>query len=170
MPLIARRSGHLHRILHLSSLPRSFVKDILMRRLPTLGSVTNREVVPTGSRHIGTTTTSLRMGWVGAPESAANMDVAPGEWMRSLTRTQTLDDARQLQRNASLMTSNLCVLDQYALSLHGVASDMLQLIVGRHKFPSAAVNDAAPVLRVCRTFTHSEAMGLWRPPLGPGGP
>ena len=95
--------------------------------------------------------------WVGAPESARLLGRAPGEWIRSLTRTQTLDAVRQLQRDASLMTYNL---DQYALSLHGVASDMLQLIVGRHDFLSTAVSDAA----------HMEAMGLWRPPHGPGGP
>ena len=41
--------------------PRSFAKNLLRRQLPTLGSGINRGVVPTGSRHIRTTTTCLRM-------------------------------------------------------------------------------------------------------------
>ena len=85
--------------------------------------------------------------WVGAPESARLLGRAPSEWIRSLARLQTLDAARHIQRDACLMTSNLSVLDQYALSLHGTASDMLEL---------AAVTTFRPrlwiPLRRCRVF------------------
>ena len=99
---IALPSGHMHRILRLSSPPRSFVRELLLRRLPTLGSGINRAVVLTGSRHIGTTTIFFTDGlfgvqvhhpqfleWVGTPESAGLLGRALGEWLRSLTRVQT---------------------------------------------------------------------------------
>ena len=87
-----------------------------------------------------------------------------------MTRVQTLDAAHQLQRDACLMTSNLSVLDQYALCLHGMTSELLELVVGRHDFPSAVVDAAAPVPRVRRASVHMEAMGLWRPSHGVDGP
>ena len=62
------------------------------------------------------------------------------------------------------MTSNHNVLDQYALCLHGAASKLLELEVGRHEFPSPVMDSAAPVP------VHMEAMGLWHPPIGPGEP
>ena len=108
--------------------------------------------------------------WVGAPESTCLLGCAPSEWIRSLTRLQILNAARKLQRDAYLMTSYRNVLDQYALSLHGTVSDMLELVVGHHDFPSAAMETAAPVSRFRRASTHMEAMGLWRPPHGPGWP
>ena len=102
--------------------------------------------------------------WVGEPESA------PGEWLRVLSWEQTLHAELQLQRDANLMTSNLSVLQQYALSLHGTASAILQSVFGRHYLPAKAVHDAMLIPCVRRAFTHMVAMGLWRPPLGPGGP
>ena len=72
--------------------------------------------------------------WVGAQESARLLGREPGKWIRSLTQFETLDAVRQLQRDACLMTSNLSVLDQYGLSLHGTASDMLKLVAGCHDF------------------------------------
>ena len=115
-------------------------------------------VVLTGSRRIGTTNTIIRIAgvqvhhpqfleWVGTPESARLLGRAPGEWMRSLTRVQTLDAARQIQRD-------LNVLEEYALSLHGAASDISQVIVGHHCFRSTAVNDTALVPRVRHASTH----------------
>ena len=106
--------------------------------------------------------------WVGALEYTRLLSRAPSEWIRSMTWVQTLDSARQLQRNTCLMTSNLSVLDQNGIWLHGMASEMLQLVVGRHEFPSAVMDTAAPVPRVCRASVHMEAMGLWHPPHGVG--
>ena len=108
--------------------------------------------------------------WVGAPESTCLLSRAPSEWIRSMTRVQSLDAARQLQREACLITSNLSVLDQYALCLHGMASEMLELVVGCHDFPAAVMDTAGPVPRVHRASIHMEAMGMWRPPHGPSGP
>ena len=108
--------------------------------------------------------------WVGAPEYARLLGCVSNKWIRSLTWLQTIDFACQLQRDACLMTSNLSVLDQYALSLNGTASDILELVIGCHNFLSAAMDTTAPVPIVCRASAHMEAMGLWRPSRGPGGP
>ena len=70
-----------------------------------------------------------------------------------------LDAACQLQRDTCLMTSNISILDQYAICLHGMGSDLLQLVVGRHEFPAAVMDTAAPVPRVCHAFMHMEDMG-----------
>ena len=186
-PSIAPSSGPLHRILHLFSLPD--LAPSLFREGP-FNAVTPHPRIGDKQGGCPYRFTSYRdndylfndglfgvqvnhpqfLEWVGAPESARLLGRAPGEWIRSLNQTQTLDVMRQLQHDASLMTSNLSVLDQYALSFHGAASDLLHLIVGCPDFPSAAVNDAAPVPRVRRSSTYIEAMGLWRPPHRPGGP
>ena len=50
--------------------------------------------------------------WVGAPESARLLDQDPGAWIRSLSRPQSIDAARQLHRDVCFMTSNLNILDQ----------------------------------------------------------
>ena len=63
------------------------------------------------------------------------------------------------------MTSNLNVLDQYVLCLQGTATKLLELTVGRHDFPSAALDSAAPVPHVGCASIRMEAMGLWRSPL-----
>ena len=81
-----------------------------------------------------------------------------------------LHTALQLQQDDSLMSSNVTVLHQYAISLHRTASEMLHSVLGREFFPSTAVNDAAPVPRILHVLAHLAAMGLWRPPVGPGGP
>ena len=100
---------------------------------------------------------------MGAPESARLLGQAPGEWIRSLTRVQTFDAMRQLQRDTNLMTSNLNVLQQYAFIMHGAVLDIFQLIVSRHCFPSTAVNYAAPVPHVRRASTHSSSYGSLAP-------
>ena len=84
--------------------------------------------------------------------SAGPGGVAPGHVHMSC--------ALQLQRDANLMTSNLNVLQQYTLSLHGTASAILQSVFGRHYFPSTAVHDAALVPRVHRASTHMATMDL----------
>ena len=83
---------------------------------------------------------------VGAPESARLLSQPPAEWLRVMSREQTLHAALQLQRDTSLLSSNINVMQQYAISLYRTASDILQLVFGRHFFPSAAVNDTVPKL------------------------
>ena len=87
-----------------------------------------------------------------------------------MDRRDTLLAALQLQSDATLMSSNLTVLHQYAIALHCMSTEVLHSVFGREFFPSGAMYNAAPVPRVFRTSTPMAAMGLWRPPVGPGGP
>ena len=66
----------------------------------------------------------------GAPESARLLGRPPADWLRVMSREQTLHAALQLQRDASLMSSNMNVMQQYAISLHRTTSDILQLVFG----------------------------------------
>ena len=86
--------------------------------------------------------------WVGAPESACLLDGSRGAWIRSLSREQSIDAARQLHRDVCLMTSNLNILDQYVLCLQGTATKLLELTLGKQDFPSAAVASAASLPRM----------------------
>ena len=65
------------------------------------------------------------------------------------------------------MTTNLDILDQYALSLQGTALKMLERSLGASDFPSADVAAGALGPRVHRVSIQMEAMGLWRPSLDP---
>ena len=51
--------------------------------------------------------------------------------------------AMQLHRDACLKKTNLDILDQYALALHGTASKILQKIIGGSPYPRAEVAAAA---------------------------
>ena len=51
--------------------------------------------------------------WVGAPESARLLSRLPAEWLQVMNRRDTLHAALQLQRDASLMSSNLMVQSHY---------------------------------------------------------
>ena len=51
--------------------------------------------------------------------------------------------AMQLHRDACLMNTNLDILDQYALALHGMASKILQKTIGGSPYPRAEVAAAA---------------------------
>ena len=108
--------------------------------------------------------------WVGAPESARLLSRPSAEWLQVMNRRDTMHAALQLQRDASLMSSNLTVLHQYAIAVHRMSTEVLHGVFGREFFPSGAVNDAASVPRVFRALTHMAVMGLWRPPVGPEGP
>ena len=68
--------------------------------------------------------------WIGAPESARLLDKGPSAWLHSLSCEQAIDAARQLHRDVCLMTTNLNILDQYALCLQGTASKILKLSLG----------------------------------------
>ena len=78
-----------------------------------------------------------------------------------------MDVAIQLHRDVCLMATNLDVLDQYALSLQGTASKILELGLDSGGFPSAEVAAGALGPRVRRASVQMEAMGLWRPSLDP---
>ena len=75
--------------------------------------------------------------WIGVPESASLLEMGPGRWLHSLSRDQSMNAAIQLHRDVCLMTTNLDVLDQYALCLQGTASQILELGLGPRGFPSA---------------------------------
>ena len=77
----------------------------------------------------GAPSTVSRMG--GAPKSARLLGRPPTEWLQVMSRQDTLHAALQLQRDASLMSSNLTVLHQYAIILHRTATDMLHSVFGR---------------------------------------
>ena len=55
-------------------------------------------------------------------------------------------------------------------SLNRMPSEVMRLAFGPELYPSEAVNIVAPVPRVHRAATQMSAMGLWRPPVGPGVP
>ena len=59
--------------------------------------------------------------WLGAPDSAWLLEMSPGHWCDTLSRDQAMTAAMQLHRDACLMQTNLDILDQYAMALHGTA-------------------------------------------------
>ena len=63
--------------------------------------------------------------WVGAPASAWLLEMSPGQWCDTLSRDQAMRAAMQLHKDVCLMNTNLDILDQYALALHGTASKIL---------------------------------------------
>ena len=81
--------------------------------------------------------------WIGLPESDSLLEMGPGRWLNALSRDQAMTAAIQLHRDVCLMTTNLDILDQYALSLQGTASKMLQMGLGSSDFPSADVEAGA---------------------------
>ena len=76
----------------------------------------------------------------------------------------------QLQWDTGLLASYLAVLNLYVIALHRMSTEVLQRVFGQEYFPARAVDYAAPVPRVLRASTQMATMGLWRPPVGPGGP
>ena len=73
--------------------------------------------------------------WLGAPESAWLLEMSPGQWCDTLSRDQAMTAAMRLHRDACLMKTNLDILDQYALALHGTASKILQKTIGGGPYP-----------------------------------
>ena len=105
--------------------------------------------------------------WLGAPDSVWLLEMSPGHWCDTLSRDQAMSAAMQLYRDACLMQTNLDILDQYALALHGTASKMLQKTIGGGPYPRAEVTVAAPGPQARRASVQMEALGLWRPSLDP---
>ena len=176
MPLIVRQARHWSCIIALSAVGDSVGKAPLVAANPhprigdDLGGCAYRRTTYRDSDfayHTGQFGLPLHHLWLWSrPESVRLLGRDPSTWIRSLYRLQTINAARQLQHYACLMTSNLNVLDQYVLCLQGTATKLLELTVGHHDFPSAALESAAPVSRVGRASFHIEPMGLWRSPLG----
>ena len=105
--------------------------------------------------------------WLGAPDSAWLLEMSPGHWCDTLSRDQAITAAMQLHRDACLMQTNLDILDQYALALHGTASKLLQKTIGGGPYPRAEVTAAAPGTHARRAAVQMEALGLWRPSMDP---
>ena len=105
--------------------------------------------------------------WLGAPESAWLLEMSPGQWCDTLSRDQAMTAAMRLRRDACLMKTNLDILDQYALALHGMASKILQKTIGGGPYPRAEVAAAAQGPRARQASVHMEALGLWRPSIDP---
>ena len=87
-----------------------------------------------------------------------------------MDRQDILAAALELQQDSGLMASNLLVLNQYVTSLHHMSTEVLHLVFGQELFPSQAVDEVAPLPRVQHASSQMAAMGLWCPPVGPGGP
>ena len=105
--------------------------------------------------------------WLGAPDSAWLLEMSPGHWCDTLSRDQAMTAAMQLHRDACLMQTNLDILDQYALALHGTASKLSQNTIGGGPYPRAEVTAAAPGTHARQASVQMEALGLWRPSLDP---
>ena len=105
--------------------------------------------------------------WIGVPESASLLEMGPGRWPRALSQDKAMAAAIRLQRDVSLMTTNLDILDRYAFSLQGTALKMLERSLGASDFPSADVAAGALGPRVRRASFQMEAMGQWLPSLDP---
>ena len=54
--------------------------------------------------------------WIGVPESASLLEIGPGRWLNALSPDKAMAAAIRLQLDVCLMTTNLDILDQYALS------------------------------------------------------
>ena len=61
-----------------------------------------------------------------------------------MSRDKAMDAAIQLHRDVCLMTTNLDILDQYALSLQGTASKLLELKLGSSEFPVGGRRGGCP--------------------------
>ena len=107
---------------------------------------------------------------IGAPGSARLLGHPPAEWLQVIDHQDVLVAAMQWQRDAPFMASNITVLSQYVTSLHQMSTEVMQSVFSREYFPPQSINDTAPVPQVNHAFTQMAAMGLWRPPISPGGP
>ena len=105
--------------------------------------------------------------WLGTPDTAWLLEMSPGHWCDTLSRDRALTAAMQLHKDACLMQSNLDILAQYALALHGTSSTILQRTLGGGSFPGTEVLTGAPGAHARSVSVQMEALGLWRPTLDP---
>ena len=100
-------------------------------------------------------------------DGCSRFGLVTGNECDTLSRDQAMTAAMRLHRDAYLMQTNLDILDQYALALHGTASKLLQKTIGGGPYPRAEVTAAAQGTRSRQSSVHMEALGLWRPSLDP---
>ena len=106
--------------------------------------------------------------------------ITHGSWSLSVRRGR-LASCTTLQRSGSIssernkrwralcnMLSNLQILSQFAMSLSRMSSEMMDLGIGQMVFPHDGVAGLSPAPRAPRAAKYMSAMGLWRPPTGPG--
>ena len=105
--------------------------------------------------------------WLGTPDTAWLLEMSPGHWCDTLSRDRALTAAMQLHKDACLMQTNLDILDQYALALHGTAMTLLQRTIGGGSFPGMEVLTGAPGAHARMVSVQMEALGLWRPTMDP---
>ena len=108
--------------------------------------------------------------FIGAPESARLLNHSPSFWVDRLGQKSAMAAAVNLQRDAGFMMLNLQILAQFVMSLHRMSSEMLSIGVDHVVFPVEEVDKLSLMPRAQRAAKYMTAMGLWRPPSGPGAP
>ena len=108
--------------------------------------------------------------FIGAPESARLLNHSPLFWVDRLGQGSAMAAAVNLQRDAGFMMSNLQILAQFVMSLHRMSAEMLSIGVDHVVFPVEEVDKLSVMPRAQRAAKYMTAMGLWRPPSGPGAP
>ena len=108
------------------------------------------------------------MEFIGAPESARLLNHSPLFWVDRLGQESAMVAAVNLQRDAGFMMSNLQILAQFIMSLHRMSAEMLSIGVDHVVFPVEEVDKLSVMPRAQRAAKYMTAMGLWRPPSGPG--
>ena len=106
--------------------------------------------------------------FIGAPESARLLNQSPSFWVDRLGQESAMAAAVNLQRDAGFMMSNLQILGQFVTSLHRMSAEMLSIGVDHVVYPVEEVDRLSVMPRAQRAAKYMTAMGLWRPPSGPG--
>ena len=104
--------------------------------------------------------------FIGAPESARLLNQSPSFWVNRLGQESDMVAAVNLQRDTGFMMSNLQILGQFVTSLHRMSAEMLSIGVDHVVFPIDEVDRLSVMPRYMPKYMT--AMGLWRPPSGPG--
>ena len=106
--------------------------------------------------------------FIGAPESARLLNQSSSFWVDRLGQESAMAAAVNLQRDAGFMMSNLQILGQFVTSLLRMSAEMLSIGVDHVVFPVEEVDRLSVMPRAQRAAKYMTAMGLWRPPSGPG--
>ena len=156
-----------------SSVPTVFASGVSPDSIPwSTAEDIIRDIVREGPFDAGTTPMETEDSplIIGAPESARLLNQSPSFWVNRLGQECAMAAAVNLQRDAGLMMSNLQILAQFVTSLHRMSSEMLSIGVDHVVFPVEEVDKLSVIPRVQRAAKCMTAMGLWRPPSGPGAP